>query len=169
MAAAEELSFYLQKAAGEFPLTPTTLYWRVQMISNDHLKSHLAVQSRHHGDISKFFAVLWRYFFEYPNINVDNGQFNFPYNSAVISTVQLISINAKIDHEMRLFMNKDDRADIHVKTANAMRIGDIGLKIKKIIHGHVSDWRELQNPRNDNSDLKLHGQSSPHAAILTVF
>ena len=152
MAAAEELSVYIKKATGDFPLTPNTLYWRVLMISNNHLKSHFKIQTRYHGDISKFFAILWRYFFEYPNINVDNGQFNFPYNSSVISTSQLVSINAKIDSEMRLFMTRQDFEDDHIKTSNTMRIGDIGLKIKQVINSNHSDWKQATRSFNDNSN-----------------
>ena len=38
MATAEELSLHLQMAAGDMPFLPSTLYWRVFVIADKHLK-----------------------------------------------------------------------------------------------------------------------------------
>ena len=148
--AAQDLSFYIKKAAGEFPLTPTTLYWRVYMISETQLKSKNIVHPKHHQNISKYFAILWRYFFEHPNISVENGNFNFPFESRIISTSQLVFVNHCIDNEMRHFMEIKDLDDQQTKVLNIMRMGDIGLKIKKIIMANQTDWTDPDNALNDN-------------------
>ena len=150
MATTEDLSFYIKKAAGEFPLTPSTLYWRVFMISESHLKTKSIVHVKHHNSISKYFAILWRYFFEHPSINAENGKFNFPFEATVISTTQLASVNSSIDNEMRCFMDRPESADQHTIVLNIMRMGDIGLKIKKIIMSDQLNWTESENALNDN-------------------
>ena len=150
MATAEDLSFYIKKAAGDFPLTPSTLYWRVFMISETHLKTKSIVQAKHHHNISKYFAILWRYFFEHPTINVENGNFNFPFDGGIISTSQLASVNSSIDNAMRNFMDMQELTDQHTKVLNIMRMGDIGLKIKKIIMSNQINWAEQEVSLNDN-------------------
>ena len=150
MTTADDLSFYMKKAAGDFPLTAPTLYWRVFMIAETHLKTKSPVQAKHHHNISKYFAILWRYFFEHPNINVENGSFHFPFEGHIISTSQLASVNSSIDHEMREFMDIQDLEDQHTKVLNIMRMGEIGLKIKKIIMANSVKWTETETPLNDN-------------------
>jgi len=150
MAAADELSSYLKKAAGDFPLTASTLYWRVFMASETHLKAKSPVDAKHHHNISKYFAILWRYFFEHPSITVENGSFHFPFEGHIISTSQLASVNSSIDKEMRQFMERQDMTDQHTKVLNIMRMGDIGLKIKKIILANQINWTEPDAALNDN-------------------
>ena len=152
MAAAEELSDYLKKAAGDFPLTPATLYWRVYMVSETHLKSKTTVPSKYHANISKFFAILWRYFFEHKNIDPEKGHFNFPFEPSVITASQLASLNSSIDSEMRLFMNMQEETGQPARIANIMRMGDIGLKVKKIILNHHDPLNGPDSALNDNRD-----------------
>lgn len=151
MAAAEELSVYIKKAAGDFPLTPSTLYWRVYMAAETHLKSKTAVEAKYHANIAKFFAILWRYFFENRNIDPEKGNFNFPFEASVISSSQLSSVNSSIDSEMRLFINEQEASDQPAKIANMMRMGDIGLKVKKIILSNPSQWNGPDLALNDNA------------------
>ena len=131
MAAAEELSVYIKKAAGDFPLTPSTLYWRVYMAAETHLKSKTAVEAKYHANIAKFFAILWRYFFENRNIDPEKGNFNFPFEASVI--------------------NEQEASDQPAKIANMMRMGDIGLKVKKIILSNPSQWNGPDLALNDNA------------------
>jgi hypothetical protein len=151
MAAAQELSDYMRKAAGDFPMTPLTLYWRVYLVAETHLKSKTTVDPKYHTNISKFFAILWRYFFENRNIDPENGHFNFPFEPSVIGSSQLASINSSIDSEMRLFINEQEASDQPAKIANMMRMGDIGLKVKKIILGNSSVLNGPDPALNDNA------------------
>ena len=151
MATAEDLSVHMRKAAGDFPVLPATLYWRVFMIADKHLKSQTIVETRYHGNIAKFFAIMWRYFFENKNMNVENGKFNFPFDGKIVSTTQLASVNSAIDNELRLFLSTQDQSDPHLKILNIMRMGDIGLKIKKIIMTNHFRWTDPNNPLNDNT------------------
>ena len=152
MAVAEELTDYIKKAAGDFPLTPATLYWRVYMAAETHLKSKTTVHAKYHSNISKFFAILWRYFFENKNIDPEKGHFNFPFEASVITSAQLSSVNGSIDSEMRLFINAQDASDQPAKIANMMRMGDIGLKVKKIILSNPAQWNGPDLALNDNAD-----------------
>jgi hypothetical protein len=162
MAAAEELSDYLKKAAGDFPLTPATLYWRVYMVAERHLKTKTTVHSKYHANISKFFAILWRYFFEHKNIDPEKGHFNFPFEPSVITASQLASLNSGIDSEMRLFMNMQEETDQPARIANIMRMGDIGLKVKKIIVNHPDAWIGPDPALNDNRDAILADSILPN-------
>ena len=47
-------------------------------------------------------------------------------------------------------MERQDMTDQHTKVLNIMRMGDIGLKIKKIILANQINWTEPDTALNDN-------------------
>ena len=150
MATAEELSLHLQMAAGDMPFLPSTLYWRVFVIADKHLKEKTIVATRHHGNVAKFFGIMWRYFYENKNANIENVNFKLSFDAKLVSTTQLTSINSAIDNELRLFFTIQNQMDPQYKLLNIVRIGDIGLKIRKIIVENQLKWSDPDNPLNDN-------------------
>ena len=47
-------------------------------------------------------------------------------------------------------MDMQELTDQHTKVLNIMRMGDIGLKIKKIIMSNQINWAEQEVSLNDN-------------------
>ena len=93
---------------------------------------------------------MWRYFYENKNANIENVNFKLSFDAKLVSTTQLTSINSAIDNELRLFFTIQNQMDPQYKLLNIVRIGDIGLKIRKIIVENQLKWSDPDNPLNDN-------------------
>ena len=150
MSAVEDFNFHTKQAVGNFPFLPTTLYWRVFMLADKYLKDNTTVESKYHGNIARFFAIMWRYFFENGKVNIETGNFKFPFDGRVISITQLVNINSAVDNQIRLHLNLQDVADQNLKIQNIALMGEIGLKIRKIITSNHIKWSDPDNPLNDN-------------------
>ncbi len=150
MAIAEEYSSLKTQSLGEFPFTPQTLYWRVYMICENNLKISAGIKPQYKANISRFFSILWRFYFEYPALCTEDSHFTYPFDSHTVSKTHMISLNNMISGELVDMINRQEAMDPHHRLINVMRLAGIALKLKKLLSQGSSPLTAPEHSFNDN-------------------
>lgn len=155
MSAASEFDNYFIAAAKDFPFTPITLYCRILLIVDRSLKNNTEIPYSKHSYISKYFASLWRNFYENKNASPDTKDYLISIDYNVISVGELISINNFIDSQIRALIKSNQNIVKSGAVLDLSFIGDIAFKVKKVILDHNKYWSPTtQSVFNDHSSQK---------------
>jgi hypothetical protein len=149
MSAASEFQGYYTFAARDLPFTKITFYCRVLLITSRFLKDNSLIDFSKHDNISKYFACLWRHFYENKNTTLDQRDYLTPIDYNVISVGGLISINNYIDTEMRSLIKANQKFKETDHGPHHGLITDISLKVRKVILDNSKHWSTAGQTRSD--------------------
>jgi hypothetical protein len=156
MSAVSEFDEYYTVAARDLPFTNITLYCRVLLVTSRFLKDNSTIAFSKHDYISKYFACLWRHFYENKNTSLDQRDYLTPIDYNVISVGGLISINNYIDTEMRSLIKSNRKFKETDQGLHNGFITDISLKVRKVILENSKYWSTEGQTR---SDIKISPQT----------
>ena len=149
MSAASEFQGYYKAAARDLPFTNITLYCRVLLVTSRFLKDNSTIAFSKHDYISKYFACLWRHFYENKSTSLDHRDYLTPIDYNVISVGGLISINNYIDTEMRTQVVPNQKIKKTDHGPHHGLITDISLKVRKVILDNSKHWSTAGQTRSD--------------------
>jgi hypothetical protein len=155
MSVASEFEEHFTAAVGGNPFTPITIYCRILLIVDNFLKNNTEIPYSNHIYISKYFANLWRIFYENKEANSDNIDYLVSIDYNVISVGALVSINNFLNTEIRALIKSNHNISDESEVLLLSLVGNITSKVKKIILDHNKYWSSTSQPiYNEHTSVK---------------